>query len=284
MSNGFGGPSNPPSSPMNLRVQPGLTRFEVRARSLAGLADHTYVSCPDIDKIFTCFLMAGERDRLIAKSKGYYDLANQYRTPFVLTDTAGVNPYGVNGVCHQAANRFLLATSPRIQLNHSVGGYWLSAALFGVYGKDYTIWYHKVFLPEAEKMRLVPHKRKGRHFADIRVATVETKSAQQIKADKHLSENEIISNEACHLAKPIIHREKTEKIKEDIVDLLDEKDKVIDSGMRGEEMANKINELVADSTKLLASRLTDSEYGKLVGTQKGAEVLVVDPEIAAKYS
>ena len=286
MSNGSGRPDNPPSPPTNLRVQPALTKFEARARSLdlLGLVEHTYVSCPDIKKTFTCFLMAGSKDRLIAESTGYYDLANQYRTPFVLTDTAGVNPYGVNGVCHQAANRFLLATSPRILLNNKVGGYLLSTALYGVYGKDYIVWYKKVFLPKAQEMGLFPDKRGLHFFADIREATVETKSAQQIKADKDLSVNEIISKEAAHLASSILNRAKTKKIQEDFLDLLEEKDKVIDSGIRGEEMANKINDLVADSAKSLASRLSDSEYKELVGTEKGAEVLIVNPEIAAKFA
>lgn len=282
MSNGSGDQNLPPSPPTGLRVKGALTKFEARARSLAGLADHTYVTCPEIDKTFTCFAMAGTGDRLITKGMGHYDLANLYRTPFVLNDTAGVNPYGVNGVCHQAANRFLLAVNPPILLDFKVVGYWLSVALYGLYGKDFLIWYPTVFLPNAKKIGLSRMKEEKLQFAALHEPIAQTMSAEQSEADMNLSENDIISNVACDLAAPIIPKVKPKKLKEDIVDLLNEKDGIIDSGMRGEEMANKINELVGVSTKSLASQLSDSEYQNLVGAQKGEEVLVVDPEIAAK--
>lgn len=282
MPNTSGDQSIPPSPPTNLRVKGELTKFEARAKSLAGLADHTYVSCPEINKTFTCFAMAGEGDRLIAEGMGYYDLADLYRTPFILSDTAGVNPYGVNGVCHQAANRFLLATNQPTLLNFKVLGYWLSVALYGLYGKDFLIWYPTVFLPNAKKFGLLRGMEQKLQFAALHEPIAQTMSAEPSEADTNLSENDIISNAADDLASQIIPEAKPKKLKEDIVDLLDEKDRIIGSGMRGEEMANKINELVGVSTKSLASQLSNTEYRSLVGAQKGEEVLVVDPEIAAK--
>jgi len=282
MSNGSGDQSIPPSPPTNLRVKGALTKFEARARSLAGVADHTYVSCPEIDKTFTCFAMAGTEDRLINKSMGYYDLANLYRMPFGFSDTAGI-AYGVTGVCHQAANRFLLATRPPILLNFTVRAYWLSIALYGLLGKDAIIWSSAVFLPNAIKFGL-RRKEETLQLAALHKPIAQTISAEQTEAVMNVPENEIISNVACDLAAPIIPKVKPKKLKEDIVDLLNEKDRIIGSGMRGEEMANKINELVGVSTKSLASQLSDSEYRNLVGAQKGEEVLVVDPEIAAKCS
>ena len=68
------------------------------------------------------------------------------------------------------------------------------------------------------------------------------------------------------------------------MDWVEEKDRVVDSGLRGEEVANNINDLLADSARSLASRLSDAEYKELVETEKGAEILIVDPEIAAKYT
>ncbi len=267
MTNGSGNQSIPPSPPSNMRIydpeKDVLTRFEVRAKRLPGFVDHTYVSCPDINKTFTCFAMLGVGDRLINSDMGCYDVANRYRQPCVLPDTAGIFPYGIDGVCHQAANRFLLATNNRIQLNNQVGGYLLSVALYGAYGKSFPLWYI-------------------RYFYEPIIA--QTMSAKLTEGEMNLSEHDIISNAAYDLASPIIPNVNPMKLKEDNVDLLVEKDKVIDSGMRGEKMANKINELVAVFTKNLASQLTDSEYQNMVGTQKGEEVLVVDPEIAAKHS
>lgn len=311
MSNGSGDQS-PPSPPTNLRVsvstKPALTTFELHAKSLAGLADHTYVSCPDINKKFECFLMGGIGDRFISSSPGYYDVANLYRTPFILNDTAGLNPYGIKGVCHQAANRFLLATNPRIHLNsiiqklspmptdlvpfipgHSpldlmVKGYLFSLQLYGIYGTDGNAWFNSVFHSAAKRMGLLTLMENNLEIDPFYRPFAQTMSAEQTEANMHLSENDIIGNVVCQLSSPIIPTVKSNKLKEDTVDLLKEKDRIIGSGMRGEEMANKINELVGVSAKSLASRLTDSEYRNLAGTQKGEEVLVVDPEIAAKCS
>lgn len=304
-----------------------LTKFEVRARNL-GFVDHTYVYCPEIRETFTCFVMSGTGDRLIAEGMGYYDVANLYRLPqFPFNDTAGII-YGITGVCHQAANRFLLATNPHIQIpcyfkkpafpplppfspfESPVLGYWLSATTYGVLGTDFANWMKTKWYPSLQKIlgerpqqaqefifdeklthlvKLLEEKKYLDaifHSAALQhpIATAQTMYAKQTEAGKEPSENDITSIVAAELASPIIHQVKPEKLKEEIAGMLNDKDKIIESGMRGEEMANKINESVGVLTKSLASQLSDSEYRNLIGAQKGEEVLVVDPEIAAKCS
>jgi len=277
-----------------------MTKFEARAKSLLwGLADHTYVKCPEIDDTFTCFAMLGEGDRLINSDTGNWTYANLIRDKqkvWPWWDTVGFDAYGRYGVCHQAANRILLLTEKQIKLHNEVRGYFLSASVYGEYGIDFSNWTDKV--KEKVKSLPPPPAPTNVRIASIGGSVTQARSAEQkgaatdqfipepfrasITTEGRATVNDIISAEACHLASPFMSNADSSNLREDIVDMLKEKDGIIKSGIRGEKLANDINGLVFVIAKSLASRLTDSDYRDLIGAEKGEEVLIVDPEIAAK--
>lgn len=88
---------------------------------LPGVADHTFVWCPDTKKLFGCWAGGNISDSKSAKVltgrwKNAESVANCYRTPMWYAgaerpDTAAVGAYLINGVCHQSANLFMFAST-----------------------------------------------------------------------------------------------------------------------------------------------------------------------------
>lgn len=96
---------------------------------LFGLADHTYVECGTGVVGWSCW--GGKTGgREIVRSAGSTLQANTIANA---DERAGITCYGVNGVCHQAANRILW---PSRTLVSAATGYWVSSSLFGTYGKE----------------------------------------------------------------------------------------------------------------------------------------------------
>lgn len=92
----------------------------------AGLADHTYVEC-SAGKAWGCYgRKTGGRE--LVRGSGSTARADRIAEP---DERAGITCYGLNGVCHQAANRILL---PAGILVKNARGYRLSYALYGEYG------------------------------------------------------------------------------------------------------------------------------------------------------
>jgi hypothetical protein len=97
------------------------------------LADHTYVKCGTGKMTWKCWgrndgganIAAGTASTIQAN-----DIAVQNNT--VSNESAGLQCYLINGVCHQAANRILIHAGVTIK---KAKGYWISSALFGTYGK-----------------------------------------------------------------------------------------------------------------------------------------------------
>ena len=81
----------------------------------AEIADHTFVYCTNQNSYFKCFSTGdihAEGAVLCVTSTGKkaFCKADKYRCGIPgFSDTAGL-VYGVTGVCHQAANRFMYAT------------------------------------------------------------------------------------------------------------------------------------------------------------------------------
>lgn len=92
----------------------------------AGLAEHTYVECSG-GKAWGCYGRKAGGTELV-RGTGSTDRADRIAEP---DERAGITCYGVNGVCHQAANRILL---PAGVLVKKARGYRLSYAIYGEYG------------------------------------------------------------------------------------------------------------------------------------------------------
>jgi len=106
------------------------------------ILDHTFVKAPNNGPAyFECFSLTpvheGKNVRKLTSGNGDYSVANCYRLPDVLPDTAGLGLYATHGVCHQAANRFLYSAcgwfdGPTVSDAH---GYALSFSFYGTYGR-----------------------------------------------------------------------------------------------------------------------------------------------------
>ncbi len=95
---------------------------------LAELADHTYVYCPERNVYWGCWGgHSAPEARLVCRGQGNFAEANCISQPH---SQAGVL-YGINGVCHQTANRILY---PAGLIVSKAKCYWLSALLYGTYG------------------------------------------------------------------------------------------------------------------------------------------------------
>ncbi|TDR39654.1 hypothetical protein DFR29_11542 [Tahibacter aquaticus] len=92
----------------------------------AGLAHHTYVECSG-GKAWGCYGRKTGGAELV-RGAGSTARADRIAEP---DERAGITCYGVNGVCHQAANRILL---PAGVLVKNARGYRLSYAIYGEYG------------------------------------------------------------------------------------------------------------------------------------------------------
>lgn len=91
------------------------------------IADHTYVTSSDGDE-WGCWGRSSGGRKICEKD------ASKKITACIAGDNgkAGVLVYGINGVCHQTANRLLRDTRATVS---SAKGYAASWALFGPYGK-----------------------------------------------------------------------------------------------------------------------------------------------------
>ena len=105
------------------------------------LLDHTFVVAPNRGPAyFNCFGgHEGKEAHALkdAAGNGDYSVANCYRDSNLLPDTAGLAVYGVYGVCHQAANRFLWSactwwSGPSV---YYAQAYSLTFAMYGTYGR-----------------------------------------------------------------------------------------------------------------------------------------------------
>lgn len=114
-------------------------------------ADHTWVTtfpapapCPPPKDYWYCWGIChatgpGTNARLLTSGPGDLRIASCICTPNDPKAYGGINLYGIEGVCHQVANRVLYASQPlqTVQGSHL---YWLSHLLFGAYGTTHADW------------------------------------------------------------------------------------------------------------------------------------------------
>lgn len=95
---------------------------------VAGLADHTYVSCGTGKRAWGCWggKVGGNP---LGSSQGSTAQADAIAEP---NERAKITCYLINGVCHQSANRILW---PARFTARGARGYWVSEALYGTYGR-----------------------------------------------------------------------------------------------------------------------------------------------------
>lgn len=253
------------------------------------LAEHTYVRAPDNGPAyFDCW--GGHRDpdhpsRKLTYGNGSYAVANCYRGPTLdgHKDTAYL-VYGVTGVCHQTANRFLYSASGWLPENWvwvwKAKAYALSHTAYGDYGSDWLsfrdIRYgscrakHGGGLSKDESAGQQPGKESGL-----------TAFYQGIeKAD--VSPLELVTGSFAALVREHLGAKfETRKLSELQRDLLQRKDQVAESDLKGEAFAHELNALFLEFQDRAATHLDPADYEALFGYPPGKRVLIVNPEVTA---
>src|SRR5215510_12668423 len=99
------------------------------------LADHTWVytddgfccACCDLAGVRGCSENDRREGHIICESGAgegdFRRMAGPYETTLFIPTQCGV-VYAINGVCHQMANRILLATSNRVDVGKAAGSTW----------------------------------------------------------------------------------------------------------------------------------------------------------------
>jgi hypothetical protein len=240
-------------------------------------ADHTWVTdypspfqCPPKADYWYCWGIChpagpGTTARPLGSAKGDSAFARCICKPNNPKAYGGINLYGIEGVCHQLANRVLYATSiygPPLTVN-SAHKYWLSHFLFGTYGTTHADW-------AARKKRCQPSTMAGMGGGGVD------------DPDRELFEQLVRS-----AAPSAAEEEDTLRALDDLrSQLLAEKaplDEAVQAGtITGEEFANRVNELVTSYLPRIAGIVGTNSFARIFEASPDEPAEVLDPEIAAQ--
>jgi hypothetical protein len=263
--------------------------------------DHTFVYCPDNKKIFGCWNSGdiARADAAMVASASYpaaYETADCYRCPvFEWPDTAGVGVYGVNGVCHQSANRFYFAvsSSPIVQVNGRPGGLPLSCFAYGNYGTTGGIlgpgieFVAFLTLYNSCVKSLGVGERGGQPpelGADNLPLARELRQLYETAAGRNVTPNELIVQESAILA---THMASTDVsgFASSHQQLLARKDELIKAGWDGQskvvspDLAGKLNSWAVTLQREMAGALGSEAFGRLMGTAPESPLMLIDLNI-----
>jgi len=268
------------------------------------IADHTFVKAPNNGPaFFDCYGgHSGQGEYKVdgGTGNGEYKVANCYRGPDI--DLPGVGTvkdtaylvYGVGGVCHQVANRFLYSACPWIGKQIIVTGPkgcrggMASALVYGIYGGAAP------FTPVYATCRAVsvPAPRLNNSNPDESPETYEdainklhSELALRAENGNPSDTNEIIRDEFNVAIKYTLGEEyATNKIDEIHSSLLKEKDAIVGDGFKGKDLADKINDVLNENLRKVASHIGAKEYKKLFGMDPDKPLILVRPELVANTS
>ncbi len=259
-----------------------MAQLQGWAVHISWCADHTYVECPDLGKYFQCWgLQQVPGQVLVTTGDGNYPVANCYRCPVdlfgtIYPDTACIGAYGVNGVCHQSANCFLITAGTT--LNFQVRGYWFSLLMYGTYGNFWLFWAvlggcllsAGVEVPTAEELAMASNPSLPDQIRDLY-----EKSKNEKPAPSH---NEMLMREAALVTKFYAPDVDPAHFRDLHATLLAHKDEAIRSGATGAELAAKLNAVAAEHQGHLAARLGAEAYQKLMGAAPGETLNIIEPD------
>ena len=183
----------------------------------------------------------------------------------------GIDLYGIQGVCHQLANRILYATAAAgtppatVKKAH---GYWFSRFLYGTYGANGNEW-------EARKLRCSA------------VAGAEAPAAARMATASPLV---MLDQDLAAMFDERFHSDYSRAALAQIVDLrhqLLEEKAALDRQVRiaalpPSRFADQVNGLLNKYLRRVEEILGPAPYERLFGQPPGRPVGVVDPEIAAR--
>lgn len=251
-------------------------------------ADHTYVTSSAGHK-WGCWGISDGGAVLVTKN-GNAKKADYMSQP---NSTAGLL-YGLNGVCHQTANRILYFTKGTV---HEAKCYWLSHLMYGTYGGNslslavstLTALYFKQRVDEANKqfgvdvsISLKDERNMLEYVTKVQNLYMNTDETK-LKApnDKYyFLEKELELMTDLKLSQQ--NRGVTLKfLKDSQRYMLDEKDKLsfdlVKDNINSEDYADKINTLFSNFNKDSTSQLDKETHTRLFGVNQDESVQIVDP-------
>jgi len=261
-------------------------------------ADHTYVECGTGAVGWSCW--GGKTGGTAVRQAGGSTVrANNIAEP---NERAGITCYGINGVCHQAANRILLPAGITV---NGVRGYQVSNALYGTYGRG-SGWpcmapfnQHPATtgdLPAcvappsvvSAPMRPDLDTADARYLADVLAIYREfdrvfvAPVARQERESFHLQlfaqmVDFYLGSELGNRRQELIEvRRHTEQRQQRV-----EEEAKFD-GPLPPELVEEVNQLTLDFQANLAQVTTDDEYGRLLQLPKEEPIVLVDPEVTGQ--
>ena len=236
---------------------------------------------------------------------GYFLVPDAYRIPQQLSehdwyeDTAS-GAYGINGVCHQSANRFLLSGGGLLDLKDGIRGYWASFAAYGSYGtftpsypgtqpRFFSEWKRRFFDPAWSAWgptadgatEAISTDGNARLFqavqAEYASAFTEYEAAQRSPQDL---EHELVWRTTGLLMKDVLPDLDVQELHDPHLDLLREKDHILAS-KDDPDLPARINELIARFQVDVAARIGEDAFRKIACHPSTEAVQVVDPTIWA---
>jgi hypothetical protein len=267
------------------------------------IADHTFVKAPNNGPAyFDCWgghSGAGEYQVAGGSGPGNHIIADCCRglDVFGFKDTAGII-YGIDGVCHQAANRFLLSACPWFLLllptvvvtNPFTGvrGGVASVLMYGTYGRSFPMWLSTyntckslvAGLPLESPPKAAPesgaaayHEALGALYAGYADRTLKGDAPSPF--DHIRSEFEIVVKHA--LGTEFV----TGRMAELQGALLKEKETVAASNAKGKDIAHRLNAAINSCLGKMATHLGADPYRKLFNLDPDVPLILVRPEIVA---
>ncbi len=267
------------------------------------MLDHTFVKAPRRGpEYFDCFGGHGspKSHALVgAAGDGDYAVANCYRLPLGLPDTAGLGAYAMHGVCHQAANRFLWSACGPVSgpTVFTAQGYAFSSMMYGTYGRslatppppalyvpgplppaDFVVVYAKCRLvgmaPAAPGEEVASPPQNVQHLIvavhqQLHGATAATDPNRVLDEELRLVVQDRLGTEVPH-----------EPIQEIRSRGLRRAHVVATSDLDGEAFAHELNAVGARLLDELESHLGPTHYATLMQMEPGERFALVNPELA----
>lgn len=217
-------------------------------------------------------------------------------------ERAGITCYGINGVCHQAANRILLSANITVM---GVRGYQVSNALFGTYGRA-SIWpcrapfnQHPTLtgdLPDcippptiiSTPTRSNLDDEDARYLAGVlaiygefdrvfvAVAPREERERFHLQLFAHMVDFYLGSGLGDRRPQLFEVRQGTEQRQQNV------EEQVTSEGALSPRLIEEINGLTLDFQANLAQVTTDDEYERLLQLPKAERIVLLDPDVTGR--
>jgi hypothetical protein len=270
----------------------------------ASAADHTYVECGTGGKGWGCW--GGKKGGIaFGQGPGSTRRADMIAQP---NERAGIRCYLVNGVCHQAANRILIAAGGITVLG--ARGYKLSQLLYGTYGRPRSWPCHSPFnqhqtvtgdLPECAAVTAVSPMGEEATTGEIDEAEMDlNRSVREL----YRAHDELFTEEATPLALRDVEEFDLEHFRTVVEHRLGEVDAqhrdelmyvrretehsqislergLADDALSGPEFVEAINAMTERFQIEMGQRTSDAEYQELVGLSKDEVIVLADPAIVS---